>query len=256
VTLPLRQFADGLVDLIFPKRCVACGAPGDWLCPTCRPGLEPVVTSCSRCAAPADRPRDGCAECRDREFAFVTARAAFRYEGPARSLVTSCKFRPLRSLATEMAALAGEAFAQSLASPAGSPRCVTCVPVHRQRRLERGFNQAELMARELAQKSGLRFVQLLHRHDGGQRQSALGRDQRAANVRAVFAIDDRALANAGMVERIVIVDDVYTTGETLHQCALELRSAGIESHAFAFARSARRLCRGAVPQRRAKERSR
>lgn len=256
MTLPLRQFADGLADLIFPKRCVACGAPGDWLCAACRPGLASVATSCSRCAAPADRPRDGCAECRDREFAFVSARAAFRYEGPARSLVTSCKFRPLRSLGAEMAALAGEAFAQFVAPPADSPGCVTCVPVHRQRRLERGFNQAELIARELAQRNGLRFVRLLRRHDGGKRQSALGRDERAANVRAVFALDDKALANAGKVQKVVIVDDVYTTGETLHQCALELRTAGLEPHAFAFARSARRLSRGAVPQRRAKERSR
>jgi ComF family protein len=256
VTLPLRQFADGLVDLVFPKRCVACGAAGDWLCAACRPGLTAVTPWCSRCAAPADRRRDGCAECRDRAFAFVGARAAFRYEGPARSLVTSCKFRPLRSLAGEMAALAGEAFAQFAGPPVGPLCYVTCVPVHRQRRLERGFDQAELIARELARRNGMRFVRLLRRRDGGRRQSALSRDQRAANVRAVFAIDDRALANAGKVQKVVIVDDVYTTGETLNQCAHELRSAGIEPHAFAFARSARRLSRSAVPQRRAKERSR
>ena len=241
MTAPLRRVVDGLVDLVFPRRCVACGVAGAWLCPSCAQGLEPIGAGCLRCGAPARRPLAGCPECRGRELAFASARAAFRYEGPARRLVTACKFRSFRSLADEMSELAGGAFERCIAALAGAAPvdAVTWVPVHGDRRLERGFDQAELLARRLAAHAGLPAVPLLRRRPGGRRQSGLGAAQRAENVRAAFAVDERALRKAGTVKKLVIVDDVYTTGETLHECSLGLRSAGLVPHAFAFARAAR-----------------
>jgi competence protein ComFC len=239
----VRGFLDGLADLVFPKRCVACAAPGAWLCVPCAAELAPVVTACRRCAAVTSRPQSRCRECRDRELAFAAARAAFLYDGPARRLVTACKFRPLRSLASEMAALAGEAFVRYVGAggDAAGADLVTSVPVHHDRRLERGFDQGELLARELAAAAGLPYAALLRRHGGRLRQSSLDRGARAVNVRGAFVFDDSGSRKAGKVKKIVLVDDVYTTGETLHQCSQELRSAGLVPYAFAFARSARRF---------------
>ena len=237
------RLADGAVDLFLPKRCVAMRArAARWLCEPARP------RSC-RCrppsAAAAGRRLRGslpeCRECRGRRLAFASARAAFLYEGPARRLVTSCKFRALRSLTAEMAVLAGDSFERAVAALGGPAAVdlVTCVPVHRDRDLERGFDQAALLGRRLAAAAGLPFAPLLVRSRRGRRQSGLGAAERAANVRSAFTVDDTAADKVGRVSTVLVVDDVYTTGETLNACSAVLRHAGCEPHAFTFARAAR-----------------
>ncbi|MGZ4199145.1 MAG: double zinc ribbon domain-containing protein, partial [Thermoleophilia bacterium] len=150
----LGRLADGVVDLFLPKRCVACGRAGRWLCEACAPALLPLpATVCRRCGAPLATSRSDCRECRGRDLAFATARAAYLYEGPARRLVTTCKFRSLRSLVAEMADLAEVPFRQAVAA-LGGVDLVTWVPVHRDRDLERGFDQAALLGRRLADLAG------------------------------------------------------------------------------------------------------
>jgi len=267
--ISLGRLSDGLLDLFLPKRCVQCGRAGRWLCEACAPALVPLPgTVCDHCGAPLPAGQAGrreCVECGGRGLAFGSARAAFVYTGPARRLVTACKFRSLRSLIAEMADLATPAFAadlarlaaagganrpggpsrpQSAAAPAdqvrrGGVQLVTCVPVHRDRDLERGFDQAALLARRLAAAIDLPFVPLLERVQRGRRQSGLAAAARADNVRGAFRLRDQSADKAGTVRAVLVVDDVYTTGETLHACATALRHAGCEPHAFTFARAAR-----------------
>jgi competence protein ComFC len=232
-----------VIDFLLPRRCVVCGSTGSWVCGECRAGLEPVGDGCClKCGAAGPRRASGCPECRGRELAFVTASAAFWYEGPARKLVTTCKFRGLRSLAVEMATLAHARFERAVASLAasGGVDLVTWVPVHRERDLERGFDQAEVLARRLARFTDLPAACLLQRVRRVERQSTLGLAERQENVRGAFALDGRAWRNAGKVKNVILVDDVYTTGATLHQCALTLNRTGCAAHAFTFARAARR----------------
>lgn len=275
-----RGLAEELLDLVFPRRCVGCRVVGAWLCDACAAQLTPLPAErCPRCGAPgrwAPSPpgaggdgRRPCPECGGRDLAFGAAAAAFVYEGPARALVTACKFRSLRSLAREMAALAGPAFAEAVAEAAGdagvatvpsgggvrggavptgpagdevSPTvAVTWVPAHRMRTVERGFDQAELLARALAAGAGLPAIPLLRRARETARQSGLHGAERAANVSDAFQL--RAGADRVLTEskRVVIVDDVYTTGETLNHCAGVLSEAGADPRAFTFARAVRRL---------------
>ena len=185
--------------------------------------------------------RPACPECGGRDLAFGGAAAAFVYDGPARALVTACKFRSYRSLAREMAALAGPAFVDaSGGETAGPALAVTWVPAHRTRTVERGFDQAELLARELARAAALPAVPLLRRTRATARQSGLHGAERAANVSDAFQLragGDRVLTG---FKRVVIVDDVYTTGETLNHCASVLSEAGVDPRAFTFARAVRR----------------
>ncbi|MBN2204153.1 MAG: ComF family protein [Thermoleophilia bacterium] len=293
-----RELFEEVLDLVFPRRCVQCRTVGAWLCAACAMQLTPLPAErCPRCGAPtwasvSPRVRAGrlgrgdheergaqdaydgrlvCAECGGRELAFAFAAAAFVYEGPARALVTACKFRSMRSLAREMAVLAGPAFvaacggedAGSVPAPAGRAAdrdtraadadgpvrgaavadpglAVTWVPAHRTRTVERGFDQAELLARELAGLAALPAVPLLRRTRATARQSGLHGAERAANVSDAFQLRpgaDRVLTG---FKRVVIVDDVYTTGETLNHCASVLTEAGVDPRAFTFARAVRR----------------
>lgn len=250
---------DGLLDLVFPRRCVQCGAAGGWLCDPCAGGLTRLPDErCPRCGAPgrytppgaagrearAGAALDGrrrspgrlCPECGGRDFAFRSAGAAFTYEGPAKALVTACKFRALRSLTDDMALRAAPAFA-AFAAPRAE--LVTWVPGHREHALERGFNQAELFARRLARDAALPYAPLLRRVRHGARQSGLDRASRAANVRDAFALREERNRVLRRLKRVVVVDDVYTTGETLNQCAEVLAREGLEPHVFTFARTVR-----------------
>jgi predicted amidophosphoribosyltransferase len=287
-----RELFEEVLDLVFPRRCVQCRTVGAWLCAACAAQLTPLPEErCPRCGAPTRVPvspgagdgragrgaqgqpegreaRDGrlaCAECGGRELAFDAAAAAFVYEGPARALVTACKFRSLRSLAREMAVLAGPAFIGACAAEGAVPAsvasgveaagsgaaadgdaaadpglAVTWVPAHRTRTVERGFDQAELLAREFAGLAALPAVPLLRRTRATARQSGLHGAERAANVSDAFQLRpgaDRVLTG---FKRVVIVDDVYTTGETLNHCASVLSEAGVDPRAFTFARAVRR----------------
>jgi len=182
-----------------------------------------------------------CPECRGRDLAFASASAAFCYEGAARDLVTACKFRMLRALACEMADRARPAFAAACGGPAGplTGAVVTSVPAHREHRLERGFDSAEILARRLARDAGLTYAPLLRRLRHGARQSGLDRAARAANVRRAFALREDGFGVGTKPKRVIIVDDVYTTGETLNQCAEALAHADLEPHVFSFARTVR-----------------
>jgi competence protein ComFC len=262
----LRSVLDSAVDLFLPRRCVHCGRPGAWLCPACRDELTPLDgPHCVRCGRPTAMPTLHCLECEGRGLGFTTAAAAFAYDGPARELVAACKFRALRSLPAEMAALAAPRLGELLLAADGRrrPDALTWVPTTRERRAERGFDQAELFARDLARRVDLRAARLLERSGGAARQHSLGRAARAANVAGAFSARPQELAGLGRaggrrgrslapaashtspraietgLKRVIIVDDVYTTGETLNQCALALGGAGYEVHVFTFARTVR-----------------
>ena len=267
-----RGALDGLLDLVFPRRCVVCRAAGDWLCAACAADLRPLPDDrCRRCGAPlrrAGRPArparamssgarmPACRECAGRDLAFAAASAAFCYEGPARALVTACKFRALRSLTDELAARAGPAFDAAAARAAagsqpsgplaplaqahsGGDVVVTSVPAHRDHRLDRGFDLAESFARRLARDAGLTYAPLLRRVRHGARQSGLDRAARAANVHRAFALQEDGIGVRNRLKRVIIVDDVYTTGETLNQCAEALAHASPRPFVFTFARTVR-----------------
>jgi len=237
----LRRVLEGAVDLVLPRRCVECGRPGAWLCAACRETLTPLPAArCFRCGRPVPVPVLHCLECEGRRLAFVAAAAAFTYEGPARGLVTACKFRGLRSMAAEMAELAAPCFRDTIEAAAAHGHeldVATWAPTTPRRRVERGFDHAELFARELGAAAGLPVVPLVERADGAGHQSRLGRSARAANVAGAFSLRPEAVRDT--LKRVIIIDDVYTTGETLHQCARAFGGVAYEVHAFTFARTVR-----------------
>jgi predicted amidophosphoribosyltransferase len=217
------------LDLLLPHRCVVCAAGGSQLCSACRddlPRIEPPL--CARCGAPAAWPVERCRECAGRRIAFAQARAAVGYDEAARRFVHSWKERGLRRLAAEAAALVAERL------PPPDVDALTFVPADRTRRLERGHNPAERLARELALLWELPCEPLLERVRGGRQRGATAAERRS--VRGAF----RAVAAAP--RHVALVDDVYTTGATATAASTTLRAAGTRRVVVVtFARALRRI---------------
>ncbi|HET7567604.1 MAG TPA: double zinc ribbon domain-containing protein [Gaiellaceae bacterium] len=219
-----------MLDLLLPQRCLVCGRGGRQLCPPCRAALPWLLPPlCERCGAPTAWPVRRCRECAGRRLAFASARAAVGYDDAARRLVHGWKERALRGLAAEAAALVTE----RLPRPDGVA-LVSFVPSDRDRRLERGHNPAERLARELGARWELPVAPLLERtRRGRQRGASLAARRR--NVRRAF----RAVGPAPA--RVLLVDDVYTTGATASAAASALRAAGARRvEVVTFARALRR----------------
>ena len=217
-----------MLDLLLPQRCVVCGCCGSQLCVGCReqlPRIEPPL--CTRCGAPTAWPVERCRECAGRRLGFASARGAVGYDAAARRFVHAWKERGLRRLAEEAAELVVERL------PPPDVEALTFVPSDRGRRLERGHNPAERLARELATAWGLPCVPLLERTRGGRQRGSSATERRS--VRGAF----RARGQAP--RKVAVIDDVYTTGATAAAAASALRAAGARRvEAIAFARALRR----------------
>lgn len=225
-----RRWFDGLLDVLLPPRCLACAAvvdvPGR-LCGACWARADFIAAPyCQCCGLPfafdegADR---HCGACLGQPPAFDAARAALRYNGVARSLVLGFKLGDRTHGAPAFAAWMRRSGADLLADA----DAVTPVPLHRWRLLSRRFNQSALLAREIAAGAGLAFEpDLLIRTRHTKSQGRLGRLGRFENVRGVFAVRPGRVA-AG--RRIVLIDDVMTTGATVKACAQALKRAGAAS---------------------------
>jgi ComF family protein len=218
-----------LLDVLLPRRCLVCGGPADALCDVCRSGLTRLSgPCCRRCGAPVAWPVARCRECSGRRLGFTQARAAVAYDDAARKLVTAWKEHGLRTLAT----LAGELVYETVARP--PVYTVTFVPSDADRRLRRGHNSAQLLARELGRRWQLPILALLRREPGVRPQRGLPLAERRRNVRDAFS------PSGSSPPALVLVDDVYTSGATVSAAASALRKAGARRvEVVTFARAVR-----------------
>lgn len=217
--------------LLWPSRCLACEAPGleglD-LCAACATALPWNRCACPRCALPLPEPAT-CGDClrreaalrrRGREPALAKVHAAFVYAAPLDRLLPRFKFH--RDLA------AGAVLSQLMAEAAASlprPDAVIPVPLHRARLRRRGYDQALELARPLARSLAVPLRDdLLRRVRSTAPQSELSALARRRNLKDAFAVKP----GVRLPTHAVLVDDVMTTGATLHAAAEALKRAGVE----------------------------
>ncbi|MGL4541164.1 MAG: ComF family protein [Polymorphobacter sp.] len=234
----LRRGWAATLDLLLPPLCPACRAivSGDGVfCTACWARLRFITAPmCSCCGVPfAFDPgvATRCGACQLEPPRFASARAPLVYDGAARAALLGLKNHGRQHLARYMAPAMIRAGSEMLA---GDPLLVP-VPLHRWRLWRRGFNQSALLAQAIARLTGSSLsVDALVRVRATPRSRGMGRGQRAANVRGVFKVA-RPAAIAG--RKIVLVDDVLTTGATAQACARLLLRQGAKSvHVLTWAR--------------------
>ncbi|MEX2247134.1 MAG: phosphoribosyltransferase family protein [Dehalococcoidia bacterium] len=213
----LDRISKVALDLLFPPLCAVCGRAGAMVCESCADVLPRADGArCPVCWMPS---RYGtCAHCQEAPPAFASIRAGFAMEGGVRLLAHRLKYDGMTALAEPMAAL----LTQRLDLPAAD--IVVPVPLHRSRERSRGYNQASLLAKALATHAGLPFEPGAARRVRATAPLAktMRREERRAIVERAFAAREARVEG----RRVVLVDDVVTTGATLDACAAALRQAG------------------------------
>jgi ComF family protein len=196
------------------------------LCAGCRSRLAPLPSAaCAVCAAllEAFEPPPGyrCGACRERPPAYERLLALWLYRDPLDAVVQALKFNRLDYLGRHLAVALGDGLGERL----DGFDAVVPVPLHWRRWLARGYNQAERIARPLAGRLGLPLLPALRRSRPTRAQTSLGRTGRAANLRGAFRVP-RPERVRGL--RLLLVDDVATTGATLDAAAAALLRAGAD----------------------------
>jgi competence protein ComFC len=217
----LKSWLNEFLSCVFPSRCVACGSPVSMsahdACPACLASIIPPADGCPRCGGMLVDEK--CLVCGDRAFYPDRNICAGEYRGALEAILKSYKFdsrarlhRPLSVLACRALEGAGIGF-----------DLITAVPMSPKKRWKRGFNQSELVARALAGVLGTGYRRVLKERRGARRQREMRRTDRFINVLDRYAAVDRRIIRGA---RILIVDDILTTGATINECARTLKNAG------------------------------
>ena len=226
----MNKFFTAFLDVLFPPLCHICRAfipeAGTLhICPACRESM-PIVGHplCPVCGIPFPGAGDDhvCGDCQESQPVFRAARAAMIYEGRCRDLIHAYKYRHKTYLRRPLALLAADSLRDFVATCA--PELMVPVPLHVRRLRERGFNQAVLLGEIWAREWNLPLDRgAMRRIRWTEPQINLTAAQRRDNVKDAFDVRD---ANAVKGRRVLLVDDVYTTGSTVKECAVALKAAG------------------------------
>jgi ComF family protein len=230
----LKEILTGIADVIFPPRCTTCGVVLEEhghlpFCPPCAAGIGFIRPPlCLRCGIPfpaAEGEDRLCGECLVARRPYAFARAVGRYEKTLLTAIHLFKYQGKTGI--------GDVLGKMMADFAGAQwdmkvfSVIIPVPLHRRRLRERGFNQAVILAREISKRFALPLdFMTLRREVFTAPQVGLGREDRSDNVRGAFAVRKPERISG---QRILLVDDVFTTGSTLAECASVLMRAEAET---------------------------
>lgn len=227
----LRALLGALLVQIYPNRCPVCNRVlyEALICPQCAAKLKYNTGSvCFSCGKPLeDEEQEYCFDCMEKKHEFRQGRAVFQYQGAVQGILYRYKYSNRRDYTEFLAAEAARMYAgwvRKLGIDLAVP-----IPLSRKRMRQRGYNQAEVFARRFCELCGLRCsTKLLVRTRNTAPQKKLSAQERKNNMKNAFKIN----GNVVNLNRILLVDDIYTTGSTIDAAALAFRQSGIENIYF------------------------
>ncbi|MGQ9597816.1 MAG: ComF family protein [Anaerolineae bacterium] len=239
-----KRFAvwrDAFLDLLFPPHCVVCHRLGSWLCPDCQGRIELILPPlCLQCGLPLEKlsgpsyTPGACKFCHGKTTELDGLRAYGFHTDPLRKIIHEFKYRDLQGLAKPLGQMMAQGWSE-LAPSDWEVDVIVPVPLHPTRQRQRGYNQSALLARELGFHIRRPVVEnAFFRSKPTLPQVELNFQERMANIQGAFQCVDSALAG----KRVLLVDDVCTTGATLEAASAALRRGKVSSiWAYTLARA-------------------
>lgn len=209
-----------IFDMIFPNTCVGCGCEGTLLCSSCAEKIQRAACTCPVCghASAVGTAHPQCEQYARAMLAPVQIFSALSYHDPvAQAAIHDFKYQCVRGYAKIFAQIIFDGLGRAPSPDA----IVTAVPLHSRKLAERGFNQSDLIARELAALLGAQHKNLLVKTKHTKSQTVVTAQARREQLAGVFKCADKLHGEA-----IILVDDVCTTSSTLRECARVLYEAG------------------------------
>jgi competence protein ComFC len=215
-----------LIGLLYPKRikCCVCGRDAkEAVCSTCLSQLEYIEGRvCLKCGKGIDDEYDAniCPDCKRADKNFDMAFSCFEYKDMGKTIIHKLKYENCKEVAQTL----GRLMIQKIAEESINLDAIVPVPIHKSKELKRGFNQAQLIAEEIAASVGLPLWDCIIRTKVTTDQFKLDKVNRNLNVHNAFCIN--LLYNNVKYENVLLVDDVYTTGSTVDECSRILKQQG------------------------------
>jgi len=211
----------GIADLVFPKKCLVCKSTGDYVCRKCLARVSKVEFVCVGCFRPSI---DGMTHQKCKKPHGMDAMISiWSYKGVIRSALKTLKYKYVSEIAGE---LANQIIAEFAAGSIVFPRKILLVPIPLSRSREnwRGFNQAQMLGKLLAQKMKWGYADLLVRTKNTRTQTGLDKKSRQKNVKGIFAVNNDYLSKTLAKDyNVLILDDVWTTGATMKEATKVLK---------------------------------
>lgn len=223
-----------LFDWIYPRRCAFCDGillrKEKYLCRKCQKQMPAPIREprCKKCGKPIEREeREYCHDCSSHPQNYDSGRGLFLYQGALKNSLMGLKFHERKEYGEFLGKLMcryGKEFILRV-----QPEVIIPVPIHKKKRRVRGYNQAELLADKISSGFSIPLrTDLVLRKKFTKAQKELSRQDRRKNLEQAFYVDCRA----GKYERILLVDDIYTTGSTVNAIAGKLKRQGVKEVYF------------------------
>ncbi len=228
-----------LIDLIYPRRCPVCGdiaSPrGNLACPPCKTKLKFVVEpKCKKCGKHMEfDEQESCFDCVKKQHQYSYGVSLWEYDSTMKKSISDFKY----SSRKEYADFYVEEFVKYYGKEIliVSPDVMIPVPIHKSKLIDRGYNQAEILCQGISSKLGITTLpNLLRRDKKTLPQKELNDKERFKNLKQAFSFNEKALIKHGhSISKVLIVDDIYTTGSTIEACTRILLDNGINEVYFA-----------------------
>lgn len=214
-----------LLGILYPARCPVCDGvlpPGNHIHEKCLNKLIRVTGPvCAKCGKPVEEGDPLCDDCKRIPHEFDRGRAAFIYDNTMRQCMSALKYHGRREYGRTLGLMLYERFASTIQKL--KPDGIIPVPVHPDRLKKRGYNQAELIAEEVAKESGFPLIKgAVIRNKNTQAMKGLSAEERRKNIREAF---DRGPEGI-LLKRALVIDDIYTTGSTMDAVSHVLKRGG------------------------------
>lgn len=231
--ISMKIYKKHFIHLLFPPRCPFCDKalfssvflPPEMVCDSCRRLAEYVREPvCKKCGKPLDdERREYCYDCAHHTHAYVQGKALWVYRGVVKESIYRFKYHGKQEYAGYYAEELMRVYGDWIKGR--QIDALVPIPLSKQRLRQRGFNQAEQIARELSRRSGIPvYGKLLIRVRDTRAQKELNDEERKINLKKAF----KTLTNKVQLNHILLIDDIYTTGSTMDEAAGELGRAGVQ----------------------------